>query len=92
MAETESHPIGVKDAVRIALEHAADLFGREKIENLALEEVVPTDDGWDVTVGFSRPWDRTLPPPFGGPTKRDYKVVSVGEDGKVGAVKMRRVG
>ena len=54
--ETSQPPIDVKEAAQIALTYAAEVF--DGIVHLALEEVVPTQQGgWDVTVGFSRAWD-----------------------------------
>ena len=51
----------MKDAAKLAKEYVADLFDEEGISNVGLEEIVFRDDGgdeyWDVTVGFSRPWD-----------------------------------
>jgi hypothetical protein len=53
----------VKEAVKIAKEFIADLFSTEGITNLGLEEV-EFDEGsssWNVTIGFSRPWDKPGP-------------------------------
>ena len=49
----------VKAAVRTAKEYVADLLADEGIINLGLEEVVfdEGDGTWNVTVGFSRPWE-----------------------------------
>jgi hypothetical protein len=87
--------IDVKEAVRIAIQYVSDLFEPEKISNLGLEEVVfdESTKAWDVTVGFSRPWNY-----FSGlagafqPTdaRRQYKVVRVNADsGNVISVKIR---
>ena len=50
----------VKKAVRIAKEYVLDLFTDEDIEDLGLEEVVFDDrsDTWEITIGFTRPWNR----------------------------------
>lgn len=86
----------VKEIATYAIDHINDLFGEEKISNLGLEEVeFNSDTGeWEVTVGFSRPWDY----PHGAlatiageaSAKRTYKVVTVNDtSGNVLSVKNR---
>ncbi len=81
--------MNVKEAVRIARDYVADLFREEEFSNLGLEEVVykDTEEAWEITVGFSRPWDYpvNLFAPFGDRVpRRQYKVVRVND--KTGAV------
>ncbi len=47
------------DAVRVAKQYVKDAFSEEKIRELGLEELTFDEGGqiWNVTVGFSRPWD-----------------------------------
>ena len=57
----------VKEAVRLAKQHIAELFKDEDAKDIGLEEI--EFDGpagaWRVTVGFSRPWnDRDEPQPL----------------------------
>jgi len=79
----------VKEAVQIALQYVKELFGDEKITNLGLEEAVRSGTTWQVTVGFSRPWNYPKKHPFmvdmsTGSPARDYKIVEVdGDDGSV---------
>ena len=48
----------VKEAARLAKEYVTDLFAEERIGNVGLEEIEFKSNGfWEVTVGFSRPWD-----------------------------------
>ena len=49
----------VKKAAKLAKEYLSDLFSEEGISNLGLEEIELGTDGrfWEVTIGFSRPWD-----------------------------------
>lgn len=49
----------VNQAVALAKKHVADLFAEEKVTNIGLEEVEFDEAAnvWNVTVGFSRPWD-----------------------------------
>jgi hypothetical protein len=95
----------VKDAVRLAKQHIADLFADEKIADLGLEEVVYNDEekSWEITVGFSRPWQKFSAVDAvtqgytylrGNPNAaREYKVVKIREDdSRVTAVKIREVG
>ncbi len=84
----------VKEAVRIALEYVQELFVEEQISHLGLEEVEynVTMDDWQVTVGFSRPWDYpngSLAMLAGGSTPhRSYKRVTI-KDGAVVSVTNR---
>ncbi len=90
--------MNVKDAVRKAIEYIADIFESENLENIGLEEVVLNEDEdmWEVTVGFSRPWDhqkggiiasvQALNP------QRRYKIVKIeNESGEVKSIKMREI-
>jgi len=90
--------MNVKDAVKKAIEYIADVFESENPENIGLEEVVlnEDDDVWEVTIGFSRPWDY----PKGGlitglqaqNPKRQYKVVRIdNKSGEVKSIKIREI-
>ena len=84
----------VKEAAKLAKDYVADLFADEGIGNVGLEEIeLRGDQYWDVTVGFSRPWDQ------GGlaaitlgqrSLRRSYKVLRIDNDtGNVESVKDR---
>jgi hypothetical protein len=86
--------MNVKEAVKKAIEHVSDIFEPEQPQNIGLEEVVFNEDenAWEVTVGFSRPWDhpksviatQSLNP------ARQYKVVKIdNESGEAIAIKIR---
>jgi hypothetical protein len=88
----------VKEAVNVAKNYIADLFRDEGIINLGLEEVEFDDrsSSWNVTIGFSRPWDRritTIITAFTqqeGSPSRSYKVVRIDDNTKeVRSVKNR---
>ena len=82
----------VKQAVDLAKTHVADLFAKEGLVNLGLEEVEYDDarDLWRITVGFSRSWDQTgSVASLLAPATRTYKVVTIGNEGKVISVKNR---
>ena len=82
----------VKEAARAARAYIADLFADENVQHVGLEEVEFNDvaEVWNITIGFSRPWELSkdpasyssplleelkLPPP---PTlHRSYKIVRV---------------
>jgi len=94
--------IDVKNAIQIALDYVSEVYWRESIRNLGLEEVEfdETSGVWEITVGFSREWDRqseALPSPLpdfytlpGNPLERTYKTVRIAaETGKVLSVKSR---
>ncbi len=89
--------MNVKEAIELAKDHIKDLFESEHISNLGLEEVEFDDHSgiWNVTVGFSRPWDvannalaaiaQQVNPP-----RRCYKVVSINDrTGRIRSVKNR---
>ena len=85
-----------KLAANSAIQHVADLFG-PNVQNLGLEEIeyVEGDDAWDVTVGFSRPWDfpanatTLLSLTADSRPLRKYKVVRIREDGSVAFIRIR---
>lgn len=90
--------MNVKDAVKKAIDYIADIFESEHPENIGLEEVVlnENDNTWEVTVGFSRPWDhqkggllasmQSLNP------QRQYKIVKIdNESGEVKSIKIRGI-
>ena len=86
----------VKQAVRTAKDYLADLMADEGIENLGLEEVQFDEvaQRWNVTIGFSRPWDRknalTAALTEYGRSDRSYKVLSIDDaDGRVKSLKDR---
>ena len=80
-----------KTAVDLAKQHIADLFSRENVSNLGLEEVDYDDarEQWRITVGFSRPWDNSAVGTMIGGLRRTYKVVTLDKDGKAISVKNR---
>jgi len=82
----------VKEAVNMAKEYVKDLFASEGIFDIGLEEVEYDESVkcWNVTIGFSRPWDK---PVYGTVAekiaalaerttspKRSYKVVRIDND------------
>jgi hypothetical protein len=87
-----------KDAVRKSIEYVSDVFESEHPDNLGLEEVVfnGQQNVWEVTVGFSRPWDY----PKGGlvtglqpqAPRRQYKIVQIDNiSGDVISIKIREL-
>ncbi len=92
----------VKEAVRTARKYIVDLFADDNIRHVGLEEVRfnDKDHKWEITIGFSRPWDHKVKegPFFShayvGDTRewsqRSFKVVEIDDDtGRVGAVTHR---
>ena len=82
----------VKEAVRKARDYLADIFFDEQIVNVGLEEIEfeEATDTWKVTIGFSRPWDRTIQSALSGPISRSYKVLRIDDkDGRVISVTHR---
>jgi hypothetical protein len=88
----------VKEAVRKAVTYVGDVFGSENPENIGLEEVVLNEaqDAWEITVGFSRPWDYHKPSfvtGFQPPSpKRQYKIVTIDNvSGNIKSIKIREL-
>ena len=96
----------VKEAVQTAKKYITELFTDEKITNVGLEEVKfdDTSNNWEVTIGFSRPWDyekfrnsiaEAIASPLAErtinrPAVRSYKLVCINDnDGHVIALKNR---
>jgi len=82
--------MNVKEAVEQAKQHVADLFSKEGLVNLGLEEVEFDDalEQWRITVGFSRSWDQGIAGLI-SPGRRTYKIVSIDKGGRVLSVKNR---
>ena len=87
--------MNVKEAARLAKDYVADLFAEEAINNVGLEEIELGSDRrfWEVTIGFSRPWDHgglaTVTLGQKG-LRRSYKVLLIDDDdGTVASVKDR---
>ena len=78
----------VRDATRTAKEYLVDLFDGEEIMHVGLEEVVfdETSNCWGITIGFSRPWERSAAPTALAAAlgdrrpARSYKVIRVNDD------------
>ena len=81
----------VRNAVRVAKSHVEDLFADEGINDLGLEEVEMEQGAyWKITIGFTRPWSRTVGTVLGGVDNRSYKVVRIRDkDGIVLSLKDR---
>ena len=95
-----SHPresvMDVKQAVRTAKQHIADIFADESITNVGLEEVEFNESGrvWAITIGFSRSWGGPgdVMRALGGEAARTFKTVRIeDESGRVESVKHRYV-
>ena len=74
----------VKEAVRTAKEYLGELFADEQIMNVGLEEVKFEDPShhWNITIGFSRPWDQknVLATALGeGRPSRSFKVLRIND-------------
>ena len=85
--------MNIRHAVEAAKQHIVDLFGREEIINVGLEEVELNDAGlWQITIGFSRPWDGNVGSVLRAPVARSYKTVLISdEDERVLSVKDRTI-
>lgn len=85
----EAREVDVKLATKTAKEYVVDLFADEQIDHVGLEEVRfdQSSDVWEITIGFSRPWDRGPLKILPDPAQRSYKVVRINDtDGRVMSV------
>jgi hypothetical protein len=87
----------VKQAVELAKKTFLEIFAEDHPVNLGLEEIEFDESSgtWQITLGFSRPWDKSNPlasaiasinPP------RSYKIVKISdESGKLMSIKNREI-
>ena len=71
----------------------------EQVTNIGLEEVEfsPGENAWDITVGFSRPWNtpksraQEVMESLGALSslKRSYKIIKVAQNGRVISMKSK---
>jgi hypothetical protein len=84
--------MNAKEAVEVAKNTIADLFAKEGVTNLGLEELEYDEahDIWLITIGFSRSWDSHQGiSALAGVLRRTYKIVAIDKDGKALSVKNR---
>ncbi|GGA40145.1 hypothetical protein [Sphingomonas psychrolutea] len=82
----------VQAAVAKAKSYVTQIFGPEGATNIGLEEVRFDDEKsiWNVTIGFTRPWDNpSRSPLLPIADKRTYKAVEIDDGGNVLAVRNR---
>lgn len=101
MSEAEQSEVDVKQAISIAKMHVSDLFSVDHVKNVGLEEVTfdDVDNTWNITVGFSRPWDTArldvgivMNNLFPDASPRTYKIVNISAvNGKINRVTNRPV-
>ena len=82
--------LDTKQAVALAKSWVADQLAAEGIHDIGLEEVKFENGYWNITIGFSRPWDRNnLAILAGGRgSARSYKVILISDE-KMEVVEMR---
>lgn len=85
-----------KEAVKSAKRYVSEMLAEEGIVNLGLEEIEKDDaeKTWNITLGFSRPWN-ALKGPLAtvageSPARRAYRIIRIREsDGEVLSMKRR---
>lgn len=95
--------MNAKEAIQTAKAYVAEVLADERVLNIGLEEIAYLDgeEVWEVTVGFSRPWDRVAPSTYMSVVNsaasdqaryhRTYKVVELSKDGAVIGMRNREV-
>jgi len=88
----------VKEAISKAKEYVKTVYEGERIRNVGLEEINWDEVArvWDITIGFSRPWEADRGSRITGMEpdilKRSYKIVRIrDDDGVVASVRHRDV-
>jgi hypothetical protein len=83
-----------KQAIKAAKNYVSDVFEDEGLMNLGLEEVKfkEFEDCWEITLGFSRPWNVNKSPLSGltetQTLQRTYKIVVI-KDGTGEVIEIR---
>lgn len=76
----------VKEAVQTAKKYVTELFTDETIGNIGLEEVEfnNSSNNWEVTIGFSRPWQTNIlvAALSNQQPTRSYKLVYINDDSR----------
>lgn len=81
--ETEAEIIGIRTAVKKAMNHLLFLYKDKKIQDVLLEEVdfSSEDNQWLITIGFSLPRKKSaselLVNPVDVMRSRKYKIISI---------------
>jgi hypothetical protein len=75
--------LDTKEAVAIAKAWVAEQLSAEGVQDIGLEEVKFEGSSWQITIGFSRAWDRShLFLAAGGRLPRSYKVIVISDKSK----------
>ncbi len=87
----------VKEAIKVAKDYINEVLADEQVTNLGLEETEydPGTGRWNITPGFSRPWNtpRTRAQEVLGSLgavsslRRSYKVIAISDEGRVLSMK-----
>ena len=78
-----------REAIKRAKDFVSDVFSDEGITDIGLEEIRrESDDLWDITIGFSRDWQKNrsaVAVQYGGiDRRRSYKTIKIdSNDGRV---------
>lgn len=88
--------MNAREAIDAAKKHFVEIFGDEEISEVGLEEVDfdEDEDVWNITIGFRRPWQRTLKHNLLGESApvRTYKIVKIRDaDGTLVTIRHREV-
>ncbi len=87
----------VKDAIKVAKDYVNEVLAEEQVTNLGLEETEfdPASGCWNITLGFSRPWNtprtraQEVLENLGAVSslRRSYKVLAISPGGEVLSMK-----
>ena len=78
-----------KQAVQIAKTWVFETFVGEDIRDVGLEEVRISDRNWNITIGFSRPWQKVFNPiAVNLNNERSYKILTI-DDTSGDVIEMR---
>lgn len=76
--------LDTKEAIGIAKSWVSEQLSAEGVQDIGLEEVKFEGGYWHITIGFSRPWDRSNFAVLAGGRgmARSYKVIVISDDSK----------
>ena len=91
--------MNIKDAIKVAKDYVNEVLADEQVTNLGLEETEfePASGCWNITLGFSRPWNtprtraQEVLENMGAVSslRRSYKLFTISREGEVLSMKNR---
>lgn len=82
--------MNVMEAAQTAKTYILKVYADEQVADVGLEEIWSKGNVWNVTIGFSRPWDQSIGSVLAGSRSRSYKIIEIRDsDGEIESMKDR---